>query len=279
MVDLNRSFTATSTFVLTPVVEPLPGLPLPRSWDTGENLGSHSIGAHGADDASTREYRRGDDLRKIHWRSTARAGALMVRHEERPWQGHSVVLLDSRSRAHQTAPRSATTAGGDARDSSSLEWAISATASIASHLLSNQREVSLVVGAAGARHSNADAAGLLDTLAGIEAHRGADLSDIVDPLRDVGREATLIAILGRLDPVSLRILTRLHSRGAPAFAVILDTGTWLGPSLTDPLLPNAMATLQVAGWTVVVAKSGDSVPAIWAGLMNQRADRSLGSMT
>ncbi len=32
------------------------------------NAGSHSVGAHGADDASTREYRTGDDLRKIHWR-------------------------------------------------------------------------------------------------------------------------------------------------------------------------------------------------------------------
>ena len=154
MVDLNRSFTATSTFVLTPVVDPLPGLPLPRSWDIGENLGSHSVGARGADDASTREYRRGDDLRKIHWRSTAKIGALMVRHEERPWQGHTVLVLDTRAARTRAAP-APTPADADPARRSSLEWAISATASIATHLLANQREVSLVVGAAGARHTHA----------------------------------------------------------------------------------------------------------------------------
>ncbi|HJQ43306.1 MAG TPA: DUF58 domain-containing protein, partial [Jatrophihabitantaceae bacterium] len=97
MVDVVRSFEATSEFLVMPVVDPLPNLEPPRSFDIGENAGSHSIGAHGADDASTREYRTGDDLRKIHWRSTARAGALMVRMEERPWQGRTTLLVDLRA--------------------------------------------------------------------------------------------------------------------------------------------------------------------------------------
>ncbi|MDT4984957.1 MAG: hypothetical protein QOF95_2447 [Pseudonocardiales bacterium] len=81
MIDVTRSFTATTEFVVTPIVDPLPAVEPPRSYDIGDNAGSHSIGAHGADDASTREYRTGDDLRKIHWRSSARTGALMVRQE------------------------------------------------------------------------------------------------------------------------------------------------------------------------------------------------------
>src|SRR6266540_7033717 len=83
LIDATRSFTARSRFVITPIVDRLPDLHLPNSWDLGENAGSHSIGSRGADDASTREWRQGDDLRKIHWRSTARTGAIMVRHEER----------------------------------------------------------------------------------------------------------------------------------------------------------------------------------------------------
>ena len=74
MVDLSRSFTTTTEFLVTPVVDDLPPVDPPRSDDVGDSAGSHSVGAHGADDASTREYRTGDDLRKIHWRSSARTG-------------------------------------------------------------------------------------------------------------------------------------------------------------------------------------------------------------
>ena len=100
MIDLVRSFTATSEFVVAPVIDILPPIEPPRSDDMGERTGSHSVGAHGADDASTREYRTGDDLRKIHWRSSARTGALMVRQEEQPWRAQTSVLLDMRAAAH-----------------------------------------------------------------------------------------------------------------------------------------------------------------------------------
>ena len=41
----------------------------------------HSV-AGGQDDPITREYRRGDAMRRVHWRATARQGELMVRQEE-----------------------------------------------------------------------------------------------------------------------------------------------------------------------------------------------------
>ncbi len=47
-----------------------------------------------------REYRLGDDLRRVHWASTARTGDLMVRREEQPWQSRATVLLDTRRMAH-----------------------------------------------------------------------------------------------------------------------------------------------------------------------------------
>ena len=76
MVDLTRSFSSTTEFLVTPTIDDLPPVEPPRSDDVGGSAGSHSVGAHGADDASTREYRIGDDLRKIHWRSSARTGQL-----------------------------------------------------------------------------------------------------------------------------------------------------------------------------------------------------------
>src|SRR6478672_7572985 len=133
LVDVRRSFTATSEIVVSPIVDRLRGVEPPRSMDVGDNAGSHSIGARGADDASTREYRTGDDLRKIHWRSSARTGALMVRQEERPWQGKLSVLLALRSAAHVDVL--STDRGHDERLRSSLEWAVSAAASIGTYTI------------------------------------------------------------------------------------------------------------------------------------------------
>src|SRR4029453_13745223 len=45
---------------------------------------------------TTREYRDGDDLRKVHWRSSAKKGQLMIRQEERPWQARAGIAIDLR---------------------------------------------------------------------------------------------------------------------------------------------------------------------------------------
>jgi len=47
-----------------------------------------------------REYQPGDDVKKIHWRTTARQGRIMVRQEDRPSEPRAMVLLDDRRRSH-----------------------------------------------------------------------------------------------------------------------------------------------------------------------------------
>jgi uncharacterized protein (DUF58 family) len=47
-----------------------------------------------------RNYEVGDDLRQVHWPSTARQDDLMIRQQELPWQGRTTVLLDVRSGVH-----------------------------------------------------------------------------------------------------------------------------------------------------------------------------------
>ncbi|KAB1642603.1 DUF58 domain-containing protein [Gulosibacter chungangensis] len=48
-----------------------------------------------ADDVVTREYRRSDALRRVHWRATARAGELRVRQEEHHAEVVAIVVLDT----------------------------------------------------------------------------------------------------------------------------------------------------------------------------------------
>lgn len=99
-----------------PRVDDIP--PLPRSLGPDLNGGSQtgSLGRSGEDFAALRSYVIGDDLRRVHWPSSARTDDdLLVRQDDVPWQGRVCVVLDLRQ---------------EAQDPETLERAVSATASI-----------------------------------------------------------------------------------------------------------------------------------------------------
>ncbi|MGZ4591858.1 MAG: DUF58 domain-containing protein, partial [Actinomycetes bacterium] len=133
MCELHRSFSARDTLVVTPQVEQLPAAQLAGEWAGSGESRARAVASSGEDDAGTREYRQGDDLRRVHWRSTARLGQLMVRREEQPWQSRCTILLDSRALAH----------AGEG-PASSFEWAVSAAASMGVHLVRSGYHVRLL---------------------------------------------------------------------------------------------------------------------------------------
>ncbi len=279
MVEITRSFTATGEFLVTPVVEDLTaGEPL-RSDDSGDGTGSHSIGAHGADDASTREYRIGDDLRKIHWRSSARTGVLMVRQEERPWRSQTTLLLDLRSDAHAAAPGDGT-GGWDPRLTNSLEWAVSATASIGRHALRDGRELTLLGDPERPQRLRVASPDHLATqLAEVRPSRAADLGFLDTSLRAAAAESAVVAVLGRLDAATLRLLARAQQPGrTPGRALVLDVDSWrTDPAADAPDAParggrpgaepteadTAARVLADAGWRVLVVRRGMSAARVW----------------
>jgi uncharacterized protein (DUF58 family) len=271
LVEVMRSFEATTGFVVTPIVDPISGAEPPRSYDIGENAGSHSVGAHGADDASTREYRTGDDLRKIHWRLTARTGALMVRQEERPWQGQVTLLLDTRQIAHGRRP-TAREPGRDIRRDDSLEWAISAAASIGGRLISSGREIALVDDPAQPQRTEfTDARRLAEHLGVVRASSSPTLAPLASVLRAAGRDSALVVIVGRLDPASLEVLAGSRPRGSaiPAFALLVDADTWLPDGLSRHPHPasDAVEILRAAGWRTTVVARGDSIGGSWESVL------------
>src|SRR5918994_5079708 len=79
MVDLDQVLPSSASILVTPRTEPLPQIPLTGRWaGAGDNRTRDLLGG-GSPDVTIREYRLGDDLRRIHWPSSARAGELMVR--------------------------------------------------------------------------------------------------------------------------------------------------------------------------------------------------------
>lgn len=88
-----------ATLTVLPAIEAIPTFRGGGAADDPLSGAGHPVvGAAGDEDFATlRPYTVGDDLRRVHWASSARAGDLLVRQNDPPWKGHITVLLDARS--------------------------------------------------------------------------------------------------------------------------------------------------------------------------------------
>ena len=259
LCELTRAFTASEPLVVTPQVVPLPDVRLGGEWSGAGQSVSRSVATAGEDDAATREYRLGDDLRRIHWRSTARRGELMVRREEQPWQSRAVVLLDTRSGAHH----------GEGPQSS-LEWAVSAAASVALHLAHAGFTLRLVTddGRDVAPHATAadsfDSI-ILDVLAEQQASPSTSISPGVTALRRGGGEELFVAIVAAMSSDDVEQLARcVHGASAVGIALVMDTSSWttLSPRATEAAAEAFRANcdiLAAGGWRVLPVRRGASL--------------------
>ena len=270
-----------------PRVQELPELML---GDLGGSRGSSASASAttSPDDASIREYRVGDDLRRVHWRSTARRGSVMVRSDEHPGRPDVLLLLDDRADGHR---------GRGA--ASSLEWAVSAAASAAVHLHRRGHHVRLLHGGVLEPVQQLDEASalrsLLRSLSRLTPGPADGLSRSVAAL---GRadSTLLVAVLGDVDVEDVRPLMSARPLGAPALALLLRTRQWEpgrrspatadggGPAGTTAAarrgggvpapgqddaergLQRAQLVLARAGWRTATASPGDAVPDVWGRL-------------
>lgn len=101
LASMTRQVADPSTLLVHPRVEPLT---LPRDLrdhrsDVTAALRQTSV-AHGEDFYALREYVEGDDLRRVHWPSTAKRDRYMVRQDEMPWHTQATIILDDRRTAY-----------------------------------------------------------------------------------------------------------------------------------------------------------------------------------
>jgi uncharacterized protein (DUF58 family) len=264
LVELTRSFSSADDLVVTPVVSPLPAVRLGGDWATGGEAVSRAVSATGKDDAATREYREGDDLRKVHWRSTARVGELMVRREEQPFTSRGTLLLDARGVGHRGQG-----------PGSSLEWAVSAVASVGVSLvrsgyalrLVGDTGLDLVPPAVPMTEGT-----LLDALAALQPSPRATLEGAVEQLRRTGVEGVLVAVLGAMEADDVEQLARLRHGAGACVAVLVDTPTWAGSPGTATHAA-AATLLRRSGWRVLEIVHGTTLASVWgeAGVRSSRA--------
>jgi uncharacterized protein (DUF58 family) len=260
LVEISRSFSTTSTLVVTPKIIPLPRAAAPSSWLGEGDGGMRTISAIGEDDAAPRAYQDGDGLRRVHWRSTARYGELMVRREEHQWRNSASVFLDTRRGAH--------TGSGPA---ASFEFAVSAAASIGAHLAEEGFRARLITdgGEIAPRGTFTDT--LLDMLAVISPSNASDFRFGTTALANAGGQ--LIAVLGRLSAEDAAQLAASRRGNAPAMALLLTASTWTADGVGEDT-EQAAETLCASGWRVAVATAATPLATAWQQL-HRPADRHL----
>jgi len=188
-----------------------------------ERSSSSSITFH-----ALREYVAGDDLRHIHWRSTARTGTLMVRQHVEVSLPETTVILDTRLDRY--------------RDADAFEEAVDAAASVAAASVAAVAPVTVITtgGLAVRARDGSELAGLLDRMAEIVALPAADGQGLLGAAgrhRRIGD--ALIAVTGRLDGDDSTALDDLRRRHGAAAVVTIGVGT-------TPIVPSATVGLDVS---------------------------------
>ncbi len=120
--------------VVTPHVTELPQSGVWLEAPDGAARLVQASGVGNSDDLMTREYRRGDALRRVHWRASARHGELMVRQEEQRAYPEATIVIDTREGGYGDHHGYASLVTGSSVFSRDFEWAVTMLASLGIHL-------------------------------------------------------------------------------------------------------------------------------------------------
>ncbi|GIF76315.1 DUF58 domain-containing protein [Asanoa siamensis] len=240
LVTAARSHGGTATVWVHPRIHPLRAVPTGAMRSLDGRVDSVPHGSITFD--SLREYVVGDELRRVHWRTSARIGELMVREQLDTSLPKLVVLLDNRAAVHRTK-------GGEAP---TFEAACEAAASIITAAAREDVDATLLLVAG----DTTPATHPLDRLAEADLTAG-DLKAATDRLRQQRAGDTVIFLTGDRAQGDLGLVSALRGPYAAVVAGVFgdsDTGTGTAtPATAD-------------GMVVLDATDGESFAAAWDGV-------------
>jgi uncharacterized protein (DUF58 family) len=207
---------------------------------------------------SVRDYQQGESLRRVHWPSTARRGALMVKELEDSPRDEVAVLLDGDATAVVGSP-----------PDSSFDTAVRAAGSILLAQLRRGRRCVLALNTAGRETQALSTDGpewqrALELLAAAEPDASRPAAALLESGGSpAARSLELVVVTSRIEPALVnRLLERALSRRAAAL-VHVEAGSFAGrPRRPEP----GLLRLQAAGVPVAVVRQGDELAVALAGV-------------
>ena len=277
LARLKSGSPATSTFLVHPRIE---RLSLPREPGERRSIVAtttrNPTGSRGEDFYTLREYVEGDDLRKIHWASTAKRGRYMIRQEETPWHTRATILIDDYAAAHDGAG-----------PTSSFERAVTTAASLVdlyfrvgySYKVSGAIDRGLPVGR-GADHRGR----CLDLLSLISVVSGDDdplMTRLIELDTSTAPEAALFVITGTMSSHAAAALAHASRRFRQTTVVSFPAHRFGSESTkarweSEQQLVDVMRLLARSSIRGIALGPDESLPAAWASLWTEKGSGAKG---
>jgi uncharacterized protein (DUF58 family) len=259
LAQTTLSLAQASEVIVHPRVERLPAPGFSGEFAAAPVARVRRLNTAGEEFYTTREYREGDDLRKVHWRSSAKRGELMIRQDESPRQARALVVVDLRRRAHH---------GTD--EHGSLERAVSAAASVVVRLAASGFELACLTddGHEVRPAGRADAAvAILDFLATVTPSSGDSLGPLAAHVARAG-EGLLVAVLAVPSADEAAALARCRQSFSGTLALLVRPDSWGVRSAretaeADARTAGVAALLERAGWRTATLERGEALGVPW----------------
>lgn len=191
---------------------------LEGGYSAGDSAASPR-GLHWGQDTDIRDYRPGDPLSRIHWKSSAHRGSLQSRTPERETSRMLCVVLDNAEQSYEIPPGALSPRGLKRNETPVFEKAVSAAMGL---MLSAERSGAYVQLFSGgwpegmARHEGVGKlpGRVLNTLTGILPDSTRSLSQLLDDASRGWIPGMSVAVItGRLEHESAKVLARLLAHG------------------------------------------------------------------
>jgi uncharacterized protein (DUF58 family) len=241
----SRKLADGMNIVVYPKAVPLPGFGRVPGELPGGALQGVRVQFSTPNVSSVREYRPGDAFNRIHWPTTARTNRLMVREFELDPTADVWLVLDLNAEVHT----------GSGLESTE-EYAVTATASLAKHLLDQGRAVGLVSQTATlpADRGPRQVERILEVLALVRGSSPLTLSAMLSAETSrFARSSTLIIVTPDTSEAWARFCQALNARGVRTTAVLIEASTF-GKAPSTLLLVSSLAAAHL---TMYLVKRGD----------------------
>ncbi|HZM74267.1 MAG TPA: DUF58 domain-containing protein [Candidatus Limnocylindrales bacterium] len=237
LAERRASFGGVTEYRVLPRILPVRGLPQGvRRAHAGTE---ERVEKGGTDLVGLREYVPGDDLRRLHWATSARTGTLMIREDADPSLAHLTVLLDDRASSYT---------------GTGLEDAVDVAASLAVAAVESGNGVRLLtlcgqleIDASTPSRQTGGRAEIVHHLAEVTAQEDAGEPG---PINTIDRDVVVV-VTGGLASLGSLVL-RAGSAGAGVVAIV-DQSVRRGPGVAPPMAVGQVVVLRGADSQQLVA--------------------------